>query len=167
MAHLITCNNGYCFFSHEFSDLLVGQMKATLEGKDFNVCIRTSEVPSGALHCWPNSLADDFIHRPIQTELEYFCIYDMTSQYKKVYKSYKEKSIDTYEFSKSHPGYKFSHSYKLKHSTIPRISLPHHKFDDPTSIHTLRKYVGQAEEKTSIEGESQAIVVVIKISLTS
>ena len=74
MAHLITCNNGSQFvFSHEFYDLLVGQMEA------FNVRIRTSKVPSGALHCWPNSLADDFIHRPIQTELEDICFYDMTS----------------------------------------------------------------------------------------
>ena len=74
-------------FSHEFSNLLVGQMEATLEGQEFNVRIRTSKVPSGALHCWPNSLADDFIHRPIQTELEDIWFYDMTSQYKKVYKS--------------------------------------------------------------------------------
>jgi hypothetical protein len=40
MAHLIPCNNGLPFvYSHEFSDLLVGQMEATLEGKDINVCI--------------------------------------------------------------------------------------------------------------------------------
>ena len=51
----------------------------------------------------------------------------MTSQKKKKYKSYKAKSIDTYEFSESHLGYKFSHLYKLKHSTIQRISLPHQK----------------------------------------
>jgi hypothetical protein len=48
----------------------------------------------------------------------------MTSQYKKIYKSYKSKSIQTYEFSDTHPGYKFSHLSKLKHSTIPRIALP-------------------------------------------
>jgi hypothetical protein len=51
----------------------------------------------------------------------------MTSQYKKIYKSYKPKSIQTYEFSDSHPGYKFSHLSKLKHSTIPRIALPQNK----------------------------------------
>ena len=79
------------------------------------------------IHCWPGPLADDFILRPIQTELEDICFYDMTSQYKKVYKSYKAKYIDTYELSESHPGYKFSHLYKLIHSTIPRISLPGHK----------------------------------------
>ncbi len=121
MTHLISCNNGSWFvFSHEFSDLLVGQMEATLEGQEINVRIRTSKVPSGELKCWPDSLADDYIHRPLQKEIEDICFYDMTSQYKKIYKSYKPKSI----FSDSHPGYKLSHLSKLKHSTIPRIALP-------------------------------------------
>jgi hypothetical protein len=38
MAHLIPSNEGSCFiFSHDFSDLLVGQMEATLEDQDVNV----------------------------------------------------------------------------------------------------------------------------------
>ncbi len=115
------------FFSHEFSDLLVGKMEATLEGQDINVSIRTRKVPGGELKCWSDSLADDYIHRPLQKEFEDLCIYDMTSQYKKIYKSYKPKSIQTYQFSNSHPGYKFSHLSKLKHSTIPRIALPQNK----------------------------------------
>ncbi len=128
MAHLISCNNGSWFaFSHEFSDLLVGRIEATLEGQYINVRIRTSKVPAGELKCWPDSLADDYIHRPLQKEFEDICFYYMTSQYKKIYKSYKPKSIQTYEFSYSHPGYKFSHLSKLKHSTIPRIALPKNK----------------------------------------
>jgi hypothetical protein len=48
MAHLISCNNGSWFvFSHKFLDLFVGQMEATQEGQDINVCIRTSKVPGG------------------------------------------------------------------------------------------------------------------------
>ncbi len=40
MAHLIPCNDGSRFvYSHTFSDLLVGQMEATLEGQDINVRI--------------------------------------------------------------------------------------------------------------------------------
>ncbi len=40
MAHLIPCNGGSRFvFSHTFSDFLVGQMEATLEGQDVNVRI--------------------------------------------------------------------------------------------------------------------------------
>ncbi len=74
------------------------------------------------LSCWWLHL-----HRPLQKEFEDICFYDLTSQYKKIYKSYKPKSIQTYEFSDSHPGYKFSHLSKLKHSTIPRIALPQNK----------------------------------------
>jgi hypothetical protein len=79
-------------------------MEVTLEGQDINVCIRTGKVPSGELKCWSDSLADDYIHRPLQKEFEDICFYDMTSQYKKIYKSYKPKSIQMYEFSESHPG---------------------------------------------------------------
>ncbi len=123
MAHLISCNNGSRFVSsHEFSDLLVGQMEATLEGQDIHVCIRTSKVPGGELKCWPDSFADEYIHRPLQKEFEDICFYDMTSQYEKIYKSYTPKSIQTYEFSDSHPGCKYSDLTKLKHSTIPRIA---------------------------------------------
>ncbi len=102
-------------------------MEATLEGQDINVRIKTSKLPDGKLKWWPDSLADDYIHRPLQKEFEDICFYDMTSQYKKIYKSYKPKSIQTYEFSDCHPEYKFSHLSKLKHSTIPRIALPQNK----------------------------------------
>ncbi len=40
MAHLIPLNGGSRFvFPHNFSELLVVQMEATLEGQDVNVCI--------------------------------------------------------------------------------------------------------------------------------
>jgi hypothetical protein len=123
MAHLISCNNRSWFvFSHKFSDLLVGQTEATQEGQDINVCIlRTSKVPGGELKCLPDS------HSQTIKKIEDICFYDMTSQYKKIYKSYKLESIRMYEFSDSHLGYKFSHLSKLKHSNIPRIALPQNK----------------------------------------
>jgi hypothetical protein len=41
MAHLIPSKGGLHFvFSRDFSDLLVSQIEATLEGQDINVCIR-------------------------------------------------------------------------------------------------------------------------------
>jgi hypothetical protein len=50
MAHLMLLNGVSCFvFSHDFSDLLVGQMEATLEGQDVNVCIRTSKLTDGQI----------------------------------------------------------------------------------------------------------------------
>ncbi len=128
MAHLISCNNGSrLVFSHEFSDFLVGQMEASLEGQDTNVHIRTSKVPDGDFKCLVDSIDDDYIHRPLQKEFEDICFHDMTSQYKKIYNSYKPKSIQTYELSDSHSRHKFCHLSKLKHSTIPRIALPQNK----------------------------------------
>ena len=69
MAHLIPCNNGSRFvYSHEFSDLLVNQMEATLEGQDITVRIRSSKYEEKII-TWPESLADDYLHRPIEKDL--------------------------------------------------------------------------------------------------
>jgi hypothetical protein len=48
-------------------------MEATLEGQDINVRIRTSKVPDGESKCREDSLADDYIHRPLQIEFEDIC----------------------------------------------------------------------------------------------
>ena len=127
LAHLIISNNGSRFHcSHPMSNLLVTQMEASLEGHNTMVRIRTSKVP-GDVNCWPDSLADDYIHRPLKKEFENMCFYQMTSQYKKEYKKPKTDSIDTDEFSESHPGYAFSRLRKLNIPIIPKISLPRDK----------------------------------------
>ncbi len=78
MAHLIPCNGGSRFvFLHTFSDLLVEQMEATLEGQDINVHIRLNKLQNKII-TWPDSLANDYIHRPIDNELDQICFYDMT-----------------------------------------------------------------------------------------
>jgi hypothetical protein len=58
-------------------------MEATLEGQDINVHIRTSKVSDDELKCWPDSLADDYIHRPLQIDFEGTCFYDMTCRTRK------------------------------------------------------------------------------------
>ena len=55
------------------------------------------------------------------------CFYEMTSQYKKEYKKHKSDSLETNEFSESHPGYAYSCLKKLKIQTITKISLPGNK----------------------------------------
>jgi hypothetical protein len=66
MAHLIPSNGGLRFvFSHDFNDLLVSQMEATLEGQDINVRIRSNKLPDGQFKSWADSLADDYIHHPL------------------------------------------------------------------------------------------------------
>jgi hypothetical protein len=71
MAHFIPSNGGLCFvFSHDFSDLLVGQMEATLQGQNINVRIRTNKLPDGQFKSWSDSLADDYIYHPLGEEFE-------------------------------------------------------------------------------------------------
>jgi hypothetical protein len=67
-AHLIPCNGGSRFvFLHTFSDLLVGQMEATLEGQDINVRIRSIKLQNKII-TWPDSLANDYTHQPIDNK---------------------------------------------------------------------------------------------------
>ena len=140
MAHLIPCNNGSRFvYSHDFSDLLVGQMEATLEGEITNVRIRSNKLNNETI-TWPESLADDYLHRPSEDEFENICFYDLTSCYKKTFKSYNTTQVVSNEgshyevrgvrknkFNQSHPGYKFSYLTELKQPTIPRMALPKNK----------------------------------------
>jgi hypothetical protein len=83
-AHLIPSYGGSHFvFSHDFSDLLVGQMEATLEGQDINVRIRTNKLSDGQFKSWLDSFADDYIHHPVNDKFEVMSFYKMTSCYKK------------------------------------------------------------------------------------
>jgi hypothetical protein len=45
-------------------------MEATLEGQDINVRIRTNKLHDGQLISWADSLADDYIHRPLGEKFE-------------------------------------------------------------------------------------------------
>jgi hypothetical protein len=125
MAHLIPSNGGLQFvFSHDFSDLLVSQMEATLKGQDINVRIRSNKLPDGQFKSWEDSLAVDYIHCPLGKKIDMMSFYEMTQQYKKVFKSSQREGGDRYKFCETHPGYEFSYLMKLKHPTIPRIALP-------------------------------------------
>ncbi len=140
MAHLISCNNGSRFvFSHDFSDFLVGKMEATLEGEITNVRIRSNKLNNGTI-TWPESLADDYLHRPSEDEFENICFYDLTRRYKKTFKSYntsqfssdevshyKVRGARRYKFNQTHPGYEFCYLTELKQPTIPRTALPKDK----------------------------------------
>jgi hypothetical protein len=99
-------------------------MKATLEGQDVNVRIRPGKGTNGKITSWPDSLADDYIHCPQHQDFEHMSFYKMNRCYKKVFKPLQRESQERYKFSETHPGYQFSHLIKLKHKTVPRISLP-------------------------------------------
>jgi hypothetical protein len=126
MAHLIPCNGGSRFvFSHTFSDLLVGQMEATLEGQEISVRIRLNKLQNKII-TWPDSLADDYIHQSIDYELDQICFYNMTRCYKKGINAFRniQGGVKTYKFKETHPGQNFSHLIQLKYPSIPRIALP-------------------------------------------
>jgi hypothetical protein len=128
MAHLIPSNGGLRFsFSHDFSDLLVSQMEATLESQDINVRRRSNKLPDGQFKSLADSLADDHIHCPLGENFEMMSFYEMMQQYKKVFKSLQREGEDRDKFCETHPGYEFSYLMKLKHPTIPRIALPKEK----------------------------------------
>jgi hypothetical protein len=125
MAHLIPSNGGSRFvFSHDFSDLLAGQMEARLEGQDVNVRIRTSKLTNGQIKSWSDSLADDYINCPEHQDFEHMSFYELTRCYKGVFKPLQRKSKEAYKFSETHPGHEFSHLIESKHKTVPRIALP-------------------------------------------
>jgi hypothetical protein len=125
IAHLIPSNGeSRIVFSHDFSDLIVGQIEATLEGQDINVRIRTNNLPDGQFESWLDSIADDYIHCPVNDEFEVMSFYEMNRCYKKAFKTLQRESKDKYIFSDAHPGHEFSHLTKSKHRTIPRSILP-------------------------------------------
>ena len=160
LAHLIISNNGSRFHcSHPMSNLLVTQMEASLDGHNTTVRIRTSKVPGGDVNCWPESKADDYIHRPITTEIENMCFYQMTSEYEKEYKKHKTDSIiNTYIFSESHPGYAYSRLKKLKIPTIPKISLPREKL---CPIQELELHEIESTEQSCDKREMYAKIALI------
>ncbi len=114
MAHLIPCSGGSRFvFLHIFSDLLVGQIEATLEGKDINVRIRSNKLQNKII-IWPDSLVDDYIHRPIDNELDQICFYDMTRCYKKGFNAFWKVHVnDEEEYTYIQGGVKSINSRKL------------------------------------------------------
>jgi hypothetical protein len=145
-------------------------MEATLEGQDITVQIRSSKLEEKII-TWPESLADDYLHRPIEKGFEQMSLYEMTSYYKKSFKvnkasndkynegiGYKVKGFNKYKFKESHPGYKFSHLTELKHPTIPKISLPRDKL---CPIEELELHLIDPNEDTIDKREMYAKIALI------
>jgi hypothetical protein len=132
MEYLISCNCGSRFvFLHTFSDLLVGKMEATLEGQNINVRIQSNKLQNKKIVTWPDSLANEYIHRPVDNELDQICFYETTRRYKKGFNAFQtidvnDEEINTYiqggvkkyKFKETHPGHKFSRLIQLKFSSI-------------------------------------------------
>jgi hypothetical protein len=100
-------------------------MEATLEGQDINVRIQSNKLQNKII-TWPDSYANDYIHRPIDYELDQICFFEMSMCYKKGFKEFRniQGCVKKYTFMETHPGHKFSHLIQLKFPCIPRIALP-------------------------------------------
>jgi hypothetical protein len=85
---------------------------------------------------WPDSLAIDYIHQPIDNKLDQIYFYNITRCYKKGYNAFQKVHVNDeeentyiqggvkkYKFKETHPGHKFSHLIQLKFPSIPRIAL--------------------------------------------
>ena len=123
-------------------------MQDIIENKSIDVRLRTN-ILNGEKTLWPDSSADDYIHRPNTPDLERMCSYEMNMLYTKVCKTFKEMNAATtasadcddneeedhnddfrqslkrkFTFSDSHPGKKICHLAKLVLPVIPKVSLP-------------------------------------------
>ena len=72
-----------------FGNLLVSQLEATLDNKEIYVRLRTN-MTGGKTVIWPDSSADDYIHRPVCPIFDIMCSYKMAMRFKKVCKTFKE-----------------------------------------------------------------------------
>ena len=174
MAHLLVSMGGNRFmFSHGFGNLLIGQLEAALEGQKVDVRVRVNKF-KGETIVWPDSSSDDYIHRPKTDPFHNMCSYKMCMNYKKIYKSKQdiaalnehdnndddmqdyERALgqgykaEKYNFSDTHPGYKFSHLAELKKEVIPKVyyaddslcrigQLKLHKADVDKETYNLRE----------------------------
>ncbi len=66
-------------------------MEASLEGQETNVRIQANKSKDGIIKTWPDSLADDYIHWPIDENFEQMCSYAMSKRYKKYFRPTKHQ----------------------------------------------------------------------------
>ncbi len=136
MAHLLTCQHGSRFtFSHEFHDMLIGQMLNTLEGKDPGdfVLRRRNRGPNGEVLMWPDYSMNDYIYRP--DCLDDVCFYQFSECYERIALSFHRMSKEDqhrmpilkegeYCFRDDHPGQRYCCIKKAKKKKVPKISMP-------------------------------------------
>ena len=88
---MITMLDGARFeYSHEFVNLLVSQLDATLEGLPVDARIRRNKGRSGETVLWPDSSVDDYIHRPNHKDTTDLCSHVSFSRFQKQCKTFKE-----------------------------------------------------------------------------
>ena len=85
IAHNLVLQLGQRFvFSHDFVELLVGQLEDVMNNRDVGFICRTCFLTDGTTTQWADVSANDYMYRP--DELEDTSFYEQTMNYKKGYK---------------------------------------------------------------------------------
>lgn len=128
MAHNLAFNGGSRFsLSHNFAELLVGQLEEILEGNPVNFICRTCFAEDGTMTQWADLSANDYIFRP--DILSKVCLYQQFMHYSKCYSKTSKHGSDSEinMFKEGHPGYGFAYIEKQPLCKIPIVSLPEGK----------------------------------------
>ena len=116
-------------FSHNFAELLLGQMEAMLSGDDVSFICRKCKDKNNKKTQWADVSSNDYIHRP--EKLQAVCFAEQTIKYSKAYKLEKQSnegdaksdSSDDNEFElmvgEDHPGHGHAYMRKNGHCKIP------------------------------------------------
>ena len=142
LGHLMVSKDGSRFeYSHDHTNLLVSQVMDALDGKEIACRIRKNRLKvTKKKVLWPDSFTDDYVHRPLA--LEELCLYEYTAHYEKECKTWKQideedsengnedeleqrlRTLKTYPYLETHPGFAFACVKKRRHMVIPIIYLP-------------------------------------------
>ena len=86
-ASLVMTGRDRFIFSHNFSELLLGQMEAVLHGEDVSfICRRCKDKDNKNIQ-WPDVSANDYLHRP--ETIHNMCFAEQITKYSKAYKQVK------------------------------------------------------------------------------
>ena len=133
-ASLVMKHGERFVFSHDFAELLLGQMEAVLLGEDVGFICRKCTGSDGKPSRWADMSANDYLFRP--KALELMCLAEQTSKYSKGYKKKQHKSEGDGSDSASdakdidlmveegHPGHGYAYLKENTHCKIPLMSVP-------------------------------------------
>jgi hypothetical protein len=136
MAHLLLSQRGGRLkFSHDFQDLLLGQMLNKLNGEepgDF-VLRRKNRSGSGDVVMWLDYSVNDYLYRP--NSMEDMCSYEFTASFDRIYKPLNKMNTTDhtgmpilqdgeFAFQFDHPGRRYCYLNKCVKLKIPIISMP-------------------------------------------
>ena len=136
MAHLLVSQKGTRFtFSHDFKDLLLGQMLNRLNGQDpGDFVLRRRMKSETEADMWPDFSVNDYLYR--DKSLENVSYYEFTAVYEKSILSsqrmqklqpdgFPELKTGEMRFEVGHPGRRYCVLKKSSCDRVPKISSPH------------------------------------------